>query len=208
MANRPIKYLILNKFHRKEKAMRMKKVLLSSLALMTLQGSAFALMIINQTDYEKVVQVQEAKRPLADKPGNMASPVSIGYKPYEITLPAHSAVMMQLREACPVLLVGVVTTKVTADAKGERRSTSTTKTVYEPYGYQGQEETNFSDDWGFVIHKPLPMPQFRGAFDSSYSSKLFFARRNLEQGYGIKCVHPLLLEKITSLDELPEELTK
>ncbi len=96
--------------------MYMKKILLSSLALLTLEGSAFGLTIINQTDADKVVQVQEAKRPPTDKPGNLASPVSLGYELYEITVPAHSAVMMHLREACPAVLFGVVTTKVTADA--------------------------------------------------------------------------------------------
>ncbi|HEY5259064.1 MAG TPA: hypothetical protein VIJ46_00325 [Rhabdochlamydiaceae bacterium] len=186
----------------------MKKILFSSVALLSLQGSAFGLTIINQTDAEKILQVQEAKRPPADKSGNVEFPASIGCEPYEIAVPAHSAVMMELREACPVLLIGVVTTEVTMDADGEIESTSTSTTCYEPYGYQGQEETHFSDDWGIVIHKPLPMPQIRGGFDSSYFSKLYFAKRNLEQGYGIKCVHPILLGKVTSLEELPEELTK
>jgi hypothetical protein len=102
----------------------------------------------------------------------------------------------------------MVTTKGVKKKGRKKVRTSTKTTCYEPYSYQGSYETHITDDWGLVIHKPIENQKPGSFFDPDYARKSYIARQNLEQGYGIKCLHPKLLEKITSLAELPEELTK
>lgn len=172
------------------------------------QGSLFGFDIFNLTNSEKVLQLQEAHRPQADKPGNLAAPIPVGYSPYEVSIPANSMHTFRLREPCSVLLVSVVTTKTVKKGDSETVSTSTMTTCYEPYSYQGRYETHITDDWGLVIHKPIENQNPVSFFDPDYARKSYIAQRNLEQGYGIKCLHPKLLEEITSLEELSEELTK
>jgi hypothetical protein len=79
---------------------------------------------------------------------------------------------------------------------------------YEPYSYQGMKEDFVTDDWGLVIHKPMPLPKPRSFLDPDYLNQSFVERMNKERGYGIKCLHPKLLEKVSSFDELPEEVAK
>jgi hypothetical protein len=181
----------------------LKKILPSVLSALCLHGSAFGFTIINQTDSEKVLEIQEAYRPESDQPGNRAFPEPLQEKAHEITIPAHSKATVNLREPCPVLLVGVVTTE------GEfiLSKTSTTTRCYEPYGYKGSDETLLTDEWGIVIHKPLGVPKHVPFSNvTEQFRKAYIAKQNLEQGYGIKCLHPKMLEQVTSLEELPEEL--
>jgi len=178
------------------------------LMALSTQSSLLGFDIFNLTNSEKVLQLQEAYRPQAEKRGNLAAPISMGYSPYEVTIPANSMQTFRLREDCSVLLVSVVTTKTVKKGDSESVSTSIMTTCYEPYSYQGSYERHITDDWGLVIHQPIENQKPGSFFDPDYAYKSFIARRNLEQGYGIKCLHPRLLEKITSLEELPEELTK
>ncbi len=164
--------------------------------------SAFALTIINQTDSKKNIEIEEAYRPEANRPGDLAAPISLVYKPQKIKVKANSICTIQLNVSCPVLLVGVTTIK-----KNSKLSTeSTVVTCYEPYDYQGQSETLLTDDWGIVIHKPIIRENLGSPFDPNYSYRLFMSQRNKEDGYGIRCLHPKLLEKVTSLEDLTEEL--
>ena len=175
-----------------------KKVILSIFATLCLHGSAFCFTIINQTNSERVLRIQEAYRPQADKPGNLAYPVPFDPNPHEISIPANSAHIFHLREPCTVLLVDVVTIEKTftnTTTNTTNTTTNTATTCYGPYGYQGSNETLLTDEWGLIIHKPI-----------ENQTKSFFDRYNIKQDYGIKCLHPKLLEKVTSLEELPEEL--
>lgn len=183
--------------------MVLKKILPSVLAVLSFHGSVFGFTIINQTDSEKVLKLQEAYRPESDQPGNRAFPEPLREESHEISIPAHSKATVNLTEPCPVLLVGVVTTK-----GGFILSRTDTKTTcYEPYGYQGSDETLLTDEWGIVIHKPIGFPKHVSFSNiSERVRKVNLAKKNLEQGYGIKCLHPKLLEQVTSLEELPEEL--
>lgn len=188
--------------------MVLKKIVLVLLLAFGSQTSLFAFDIFNLTSSEKVLELQEAYRPQADKPGNLAAPIPLGYSPSRVSIPANSMHTFRLREPCSVLLVSMVTTTTVTQGDEETVSTSTTTTCYEPYSYQGSYETHITDGWGLVIHKPIENQKPVSFFDTDYARRSFLARRNLEQGYGIKCLHPRLLEKITSLEELPEELTK
>lgn len=185
-----------------------KKILPTMLVALSAQGSLFGFDIFNLTNSEKVLQIQEAYRPEADQPGNLATAIPIGYEPYEVSIPANSIHAFHLRESCSVLLVSVVATKVIKQGGNETVSTRTSTTCYEPYSYQGSDETLITDDWGIVVHKPIANQKPMSAFDPDYAYKSYIALRNSEQGYGIKCLHPNLVKKITSLEELPEELTK
>jgi hypothetical protein len=191
-----------------DETMFLKRIVPTILVAFSTQSSLFGFEIFNLTNSEKVLQLQEAYRPQADKPGNLAAPIPVGYSPYEVSIPANSMHTFRLREPCSVLLVSMVTTKTTIKGHSETVSTSTATTCYEPYSYQGSYETHITDDWGLVIHKPIENQKPGSFFDPDYAHKSYIARRNLEQGYGIKCLHPRLVEKITSLEELPEELTK
>lgn len=181
-----------------------KKMLPAVLVALSAQSSLFGFTIINQTNSEKVLVIQEAYRPNND-PGKY--PLPLGFSPYEVAIPPNSIYTFSLRERCPVLLVSVVMTKVVKKDDGECTSTSRSTTCYEPYSYQGKFETDITDDWGIVIYKPITNQKPIPFYDPYYAHRTFQARQNLQQGYGIKCLHPGLLEKVTSLEELPEELT-
>jgi hypothetical protein len=77
---------------------------------------------------------------------------------------------------------------------------------YEPYDYDGENETLLTDDWGIVIHKPMIQENLDSPFDPNYIYRVYMNQKSKEDGYGIKCLHPKLLEKITSLEDLTEEL--
>lgn len=162
-----------------------------------LSQSAFAVTIINQTDSDKVIKIQEAYRPDPDKPGDLAAPISFGYPSEEIKIAALSIQTIPLRTNSPVLLVTIISQK-----KDDKKSTTTEiTTCYEPYVFQDQQEEYFTDDWGFVIHKPI-----EGKYLPFSNPNYWDLEMAKKQGYGIKCFHPLLLVKITSLEELPEDL--
>jgi len=145
--------------------------------------------VINQTDSEKVLELTVAYRPEPNK-----SPIALNDTIHKITLEPRSMRSIDLVENCPVMLVSVIIKGI----KGDTVSTTKSMTCYEPYPYKGQGASLFDDSWGIVVHKPLPAkPSVRG-FD--------FARHMaLKDGYGIKCMHPNLLEQ-TTVDELPSEL--
>ena len=183
--------------------MGLKKIVPSLLTVLCFHGSVFGFTIINQTDSEKVLEIQEAYRPQSNEPGNRAFPEPLGEKAHELTIPAHSKATVNLTEPCPVLLVGVVTTEGGFIAS----KTSTTTRAYEPYAHNGIDEPLLTDEWGIVIHKPLGIPKHEPSSTARERfRKAYIAKQNLEQGYGIKCLHPKMLELVTSLDELPEEL--
>jgi hypothetical protein len=174
-----------------------KVILAFIVGIFGLSQPVFAITIINQTDSDKIIKIEEAYRPASDKPGDLAAPISLGYRSEKIKIPAHSIQTIPLKATAPVLLVTVISKK-----KDDKKTTTTENTTcYEPYDFQDQQEEYFTDDWGFVIHKPI---------EGKY---LPFSNRNYwdlemakKQGYGIKCFHPLLLVKVTSLEELPEDL--
>lgn len=105
-----------------------------------------------------------------------------------------------------VICIGPILTK----SEGGMTTTSKMTTCYEPYDYDGVnesdpvEEPNLTDKWGLVIHKPIVGRQF--AANDFYGR--YRAEQNIKQGYGIKCLHPKYLAKVTSLTELPKELVR
>lgn len=158
--------------------------------------SALAITIINQTDSDKIIKIEEAYRPVADRPGDLAAPISLGYKPVKINIPKRSIQKTSLRATSSVLLVTVINKK----KDGKKTTMTENTTCYEPYVCQNQQQEYFNDDWGFVIHKPIAAQY---SFTNPNYWDLEVAKK---QGYGIKCFDPLLLVKITSLEELPEDL--
>lgn len=167
--------------------------------------SIFAFTIINQTDSEKILKIQEAYRPVSE--GNLNAPVPIGHLPHEITVPSKSVYYLDLVEPCPVLLVGVKTIVEEMETDtGRFCRTTTTTTCYEPYECGDQKESLINDGWGLVIHNPILNPNLGNSFSPNYFVKKHQWEQTKKQGYGIKCLHPKLLEKVNSLDELPEDL--
>ncbi len=169
------------------------------LGVIGLWQSLFAITIINQTDSSRTIELEEAYRPVPVKPGDLAAPVSLGYKAQKVKVAPHSVEKIPLREPCSVLLMSVIN----ETKKGKK--TESIKTCYEPYSLEGEDEQYFNDDWGFVIHKPIQGKSL-SLFDPDYYSKKWTMEQAEKQGYGIMCLHPLLLIKITSLEELPEDL--
>ena len=175
----------------------------------------FAFTIINQTDLKKVLIIEEAleRKEVIRKGAHVQTTTeveSLGHPPHKITILPKTIVHFDLKEPCTDLIVGVKTVTVKKGKGKKTKNTITSSTAYGVYDYQeDQPETHITNAWGLVIHNPLPMPNVDNLdyFD-------FFERMNVkrawentkEQGYGIKCLHPKLLEKVTSLDELPAEL--
>ncbi len=187
-------------------AIFLKRMIPTVLATLSAHSSLLGFDIINLTDSEKVVQIQEAYRPQNDKSGNLGAPIPIGYRPYEVSIPANSIHTFPLRESCPILLVSMITSEKVKKGHQQTVTTSTTTTCYEPYDYQNSYQTRITNEWGIVIHKPIERSV--SFSDPDYGFKSYIDQRNLERGYGIKCLHPKLLEKTISLKELPEELTR
>lgn len=165
--------------------------------MLCLSQSMFAITIINQTDSDKTIKIEEAYRPAPEKPGDLDNPISLGCQPEKITILAHSIQTIPLKTTPPILLVTVINKK----KNGKKTTTTEQTTCYEPYDFKDQREEYFNDDWGLVIHKPIEGKHL--PFSDPNYWDLETVKR---QGYGIKCLHPLLLVKVTSLEELPEEL--
>ena len=178
-----------------------KTILTFSLALLGLCQSAFAITFINQTNSVKRFEVVEAYRPVPEKAGDLAAPKSLGHTPKKITLAPHSQATLHLKSTPNVLLISTIKKTV----KGKKTTTLKETLCFEPYDFQNQPENHFHDAWGFVIHKPLE-EQPLSISDPDY----FLKKRDLEdvkeRGYGIMCLHPLLLIKVTSVEMLPKEL--
>lgn len=197
-----------------------KKILPALCLAVSAHGALFGFTIINQTDTERVVQIQEAYRPESKTSGTLATPVPFFESPNEMTIPPHSVHTFSLRKSCPVVLVSLVTTEVVQECDNEKCESDecdceksdhelvhTRTTCYGSYNYRGRIEPDITDEWGIVIHKPILNQKPAFFLDPDYFLKSYLAKQNLEQGYGIKCLHPALLEKVSSLEELPEELT-
>lgn len=168
-------------------------ILLILVGLFGSSQSAFAITIISQTDSEKEVEIEEAYRPASDKPGSLVSAKSFGYPSKKITIAAHSVGTIPLSTTSPLLLVRVL--NKTKNSREMRESS------FESYDFEDQQADEFNDDWGFVIHKPI-VGKSLSFFDPNYWTFEYAKQR----GYGIKCLHPLLLFQVTSLEELPEDL--
>jgi|GEM_PF-2490646 len=176
-----------------------RKLLLALAALV--HSSTFAFTIINQTDSKKIITLKESYRPQCDIPGNLERPIPLGYKVLKVIVPAKSSQVVFLREPCGVILMGITTKE---KKKNGEKTTCHWETCYEPYSYNGQNEQLITDEWGIVIHEPFE--QTLSLFDPNYSDKSYFLNKAMEQGYGIKCLHPKILEKINSFDSIPDEL--
>lgn len=177
---------------------------LTSLVIVLCQTQTIsAFTIINQTDSRKIIIIQEAQRPLPDQQGNIRAPVPMGYKPHKIKILPKEIYTFDLNEPCTGLIVGIE--QVERKDKSTK-TTTTTSTFYEPYSYGGQKEAFIHNGWGIVIHKPLSNFNGGNRFSREYFMNKFKWEESVRQGYGIKCLHPLLLDKVTSLDELPAEL--
>lgn len=169
----------------------LKKILCAGLGVFGLFQSLSAITVINQTDTEKVIQIVEAYRP---EPGKFPAAL-LKEDPEAVTVAPHSIQTIPLRTQTALLLVSITTTKKTEEGV----TTDKVTTCYAPCKHGNQKAEFFSDDWGFVIHKPV-VKKSAGVMDHF---NFVQAKKN---GYGIKCFDPLLLSKVTSLEELPEEL--
>lgn len=170
----------------------LKKILIACLGVLALSQSLSAITIINQTDVERTIQIEEAYRPAPDQAGETKSPVPLlKESPKAVKIAAHSMQSIPLRTEATVLLV-----HVTEKTRAKKKVTTTKSTTcYEASSYQVYPDdenrvVTFTDEWGFVIHKP--------------TSRCGYWTQ--QQGYGIMCFTPSLLAEVTSLDELPEEL--
>jgi len=174
-----------------------RKLLLALTAL--LHTSTFAFTIINQTDSEKVIKLQEAYRQKSNTPGTISAPEPYGYEPLTIRVPANSSQTVLLRAHCSTLIVGVIT----KDKDGRERNN---KTCYDPYCHRNNAEYCFTDKWGLVIHKPCKKDI--SYFDPDCAEKLSIMKNEKKNGYSIKCLHPKLIRKTIYSDSLPIEIQK
>ncbi|MFN9313374.1 MAG: hypothetical protein ACK5WB_06520, partial [Phycisphaerales bacterium] len=72
--------------------------------LLAFSPSAFGITIINQTDSTKVMEIEGAYRPAADKPGDLAAPIPLGH-PIKDKIEAYYLKKIQLKSKPSVLLV-------------------------------------------------------------------------------------------------------
>ena len=168
------------------------------------QASAFT--IINQTKYDTDLTIIEACCSISKyDPNALGDPEPLS-EPHDITVPAKSQIEITLTRECPVLIVRATTgmCKKVLDSSSNlviRRieEAKIIESFYRPYSYQYDWSPYITNEWGLVIHEPAAVQLCD--FSRARGDKQFDAQR----GYGIKCLHPLLLEK-TTVDQLPEEL--
>jgi len=160
--------------------------------------SVQAFTIINQTDSKKVLIIEEARRPSSVSSGTVNAPFPDSSKPHRINVPAKEVVTLDLAAPCPGLLVSVEDVV----KKGSKKKTTTAIMSYEVYSY----DVLIDNNWGLVIHKPIENPDFGSPLSPDYFSREMLWQETVEQGYGIQFLHPNWLEKVTSLEVLPEEL--
>lgn len=172
-------------------------------ALFLAENAAYAFTVINQTDAEKMLIIREAKF-VQIKNGSEVRPLDL--PPHEMTIPPKQIYTFDLTESCTNLLISVVSFQERVIDNKIVGTKSTTTTAYVPYNYQGVKATHITNDWGVVVHNPTPQPDFGDWHSSQYYSKRFDWEQSVENGYGIKCLHPKALEKVASMDELPKEL--
>ena len=181
--------------------MSFKKIVFFIAISFSMTSSAFALTIINQTETKKVLKLEEAYRPISKTPGRTGFPVPFNNSSHKIKIPAQSVYTTQI-EPCSILLITVYTTE-----KAEKNVTKTisNQTCYEPYDFEGYKENQITNDWGIVIYKPIVDQKPVSGFGRDYAMESFARRQAIEQGYGIKCFHPRMLEDVT-VEELSKEL--
>lgn len=157
-----------------------------------------AFTVINQTGEERFLSLQEAYRPTPEQFNGSSFPLAYNKEPITVALAPHSVKEVKLRRNCPVLLIEVLSTEITED----KQTQICRQTCDEPYDYQGDDYTEFTNDWGLVIYSPndLEDPGFKNF------SKHFHYKMTLKQGYGIKALHPKLLELTNETGQLPYAL--
>lgn len=161
---------------------------LQSLCLLGLvySQSLSAFLVINQTDKDRLVELQEAYRP-GQAAGQWAMPIALNDSPEQLRVPAKAIVETEIL-SCEVLLVSVVEHSNTGNVERTSRMTK----AYSPYSLDSSTVREITDDWGIVFHKPVGTPN---PFLPPWAKE-----------YGIKLIHPDLISKIESMDELPAEL--
>jgi|SRR5579859_983345 len=119
--------------------------ILSLIGALTVSSTLSAFIIINDTDVEQVLKLQEmGKRPqpTAEKPVRAPKPYNKRLK--IVTVPAHSTVECSLT-LCYFLNCGFVT----MNKKGNTTTTHTSTRLYGP----DDEETQITTHWGLVVYK-------------------------------------------------------
>lgn len=162
----------------------------------------YSFTIVNQTDTEKTISIEEAYRPKSKDSREKLAPVSLGHSPIVLTVEPKSEAEFDLRENCAVLLVNVTSTQTSSNGYQTTNKTIKRQTCYEPYNYQGENFLQFTDDWGLLFYQPEDLPEV-----STRNFNAYFARKTaVDQGYGIKCLHPIYLENVSPTGNLPDML--
>lgn len=156
--------------------------------------TVFAITFINQTGSKKEIKIVESYRPKTKKQEELVAPKSLGYPSKKITIPPYSMKKVLLSTEPTVLVISILNKKIEGLLIEQIH-------CFEPYKLENQQEDKFNDDWGFVIHNPIGT-KFLSPGYQLLNLKLEMIR---DQGYGIKCFHPLLFLNITSLKKLPKE---
>ncbi|SCA58876.1 hypothetical protein AB751O23_AX_00060 [Chlamydiales bacterium SCGC AB-751-O23] len=171
-----------------------------------------AFCIINQTDKDRTLILEEAYRPAPKKAGSLEYPISLNKKPKELLVPAKSYFAAQINP-CSLLLLRLKEISLQeGNTKGTvQETTSTTTRCYGAYDFKEKASFGISDiwsalsftqkkvseidnTWGLLIHDSIPDPMSR------------FLPSGLIRDYEIRILDPTLLEKVDSLEALPEEL--
>ncbi len=181
---------------------------IASLSVLLLANQASAFTIINQTNYATDLTIIEACCSISKHdPNALGDPEPLS-EPYTITVPAKSQIEITLTRECPVLIVRATTgmCEQVFDSSSHlvKRRIEESKIIesfYRPYSYNYDCSPYITNEWGLVIHEPIAIKLFD--FSRARGDKQFDAQR----GYGIKCLHPILI-KITTVTNLPEELKK
>ena len=97
--------------------MSLKNIIFFIAIVFSMTSSVFAFTIINQTETEKVLKLEEAYRPISKTPGRTEFPVPFANSSHEITIPSQSVYTTQI-EPCSVLLISVITTEKTEKIQG------------------------------------------------------------------------------------------
>lgn len=167
-------------------------------AVLCQSQSLQAFTVMNQTDSKMVLIIEESK--FTNEPGGGRSIASLGSKPHKIKIGPKEIKTFDLKKECPALLVGIEKTVV----KGNKTTTTTDTTCCEGYPYDDEKDILITNDWGLVIHKPIENPDLGDRFSPNYFMNKMRWQLTVDQGYGIKCLHPKLLELVTTLDALPD----
>ncbi len=158
--------------------------------------SAFAFVVINQTDVEKIVTIDEATPVAAKTPEEiieeirskkrtqsiMVMPKSVsdlilptinGTPTHRLVVPAKSIVHFTLNENCQALLVSVESKLVEKSSNKTNEYQSKVKTYHRPYSYiEDEQMLTFDDDWGIVFYVPQESVASNSIFQKGMSPKI------------------------------------